>query len=106
MAQTIFKFPPDVYGFTTNASDKTVLAERKIFCKEKNLHPIFPLSDLEHIELEIRLSKKYGKEFNEYIGKFGDVPKAYKLAEAMNRKSYLLAYYMRMEENAKKTVSM
>lgn len=90
----IFKFPPDEYGFTTDASNETVLAERQIFCEAHNIHPRFPMSDLEHIEFEIYLSRKYREEFIEYLLSIGRLNHGYQTVKAMSRESYLLAYYI------------
>lgn len=106
----IFKFPPDEYGFTIDASNETVLAERQIFCKAHNIHPRFPMSDLEHIEFEIYLSKKHRKEFIEYLESIGGLNHGYLTIGAMNRRSFLLRYYIdRRAEcgaNEKTTVSV
>lgn len=93
MAQTIFKFPPDEYGFTTDANNETVLAERKIFCEENHIHPIFPMSDIEHIAFEIYLSRKYREEFIDYLESIGGLNHGYLTIEAMSRRSFLLRYY-------------
>lgn len=106
----IFKFPPDEYGFTTDASNETVLAERQIFCEAHNIHPRFPMSDLEHIEFEIYLSRKYREEFIEYLLQFGGLNNTYRLIEAKNGKSFLLRYYINRraesDTNEKATVSV
>ncbi len=96
----IFKFPPDMYGFTTDASNETVLAERKIFCEANNIHPRFPMSDAEHIAFEIYLSRKYRSEFIEYLISIGKLEHGYQTIKAMSRESFLLKYYInRRQQN-------
>lgn len=90
----IFKFPPDDYGFTTDANNEIVLAERQIFCEAHNIHPRFPMSDAEHLEFEIYLSRKYREEFKSYLLRFGGLRNTYRLVEAKNGKSFLLRYYI------------
>lgn len=97
----IFKFPPDKYGFTTDASNETVLTERQIFCKAHNIRPQFPMSDLEHIEFEIYLSRKYRKEFIQYLESIGGLNYGYLTVEAMSRRSFLLRYYIDRREKKK-----
>lgn len=102
--QTIFKYPPDKYGYTTDIMDLTVQAERESYCKEIGEPLCFPLSDNVRIELEIRLSRKYRKEFIEYLKGIGGLEIGLKTIEAQGRRSYLLNYYMeRRRQNERKT---
>lgn len=84
--QTYFKFPPDRYGRTLNMCDHTMQLERDAYCKRIGEPSHFPLSDIQHIEFEIYMSKKYRKEFVEYLKKIGG------LSNAKN-KSYAICFF-------------
>lgn len=102
--QTIFKFPPDEYGFTTNMSDPAVIQERNEYCNRIGEPTHFPLSDIQHIEFEIELSKKYRKEFKEYLNGIGGLEAGYNTIVASGRTSILLNYYIeRRRQNERKT---
>lgn len=104
MMQTFFKFPPDVYGRTLNMCDHTMQLEREAYCKRIGEPSHFPLSDIQHIEFEIDMSKKYKKEFVEYLKSIGGLEIGLKTIEAQGRRSYLLNYYMeRRHQNERKT---
>ena len=92
--QTYFKFPPDRYGRTLNMCDHTMQLERDAYCKKIGEPSHFPLSDIQHIEFEIYMSKKYRKEFAEYLKKIGGLEIGLKTIEAQGKVSFLLNYYM------------
>lgn len=100
----MFKYPPDEYGYTTDMRNHTVQAERELYCKEIGEPPHFPMSDIERIEFEIMLSRKYRKDFVDYLKSIGGLEIGLKTIEAQNRRSYLLNYYMeRRRQNERKT---
>lgn len=102
--QTFFKFPPDDYGRTLNMCDHTMQLEREAYCKTLGEPSHFPLSDIQHIEFEIKMSKKYRKEFIEYLNNSGGLEASLRVIEAQNRVSFLLNYYMeRRRQNERKT---
>lgn len=102
--QTIFKYPPDNYGFTTDMNNPTVIQERNAFCKRIGEPTHFPLSDIQHIEFEIELSRKYRKEFKEYLNNIGGLEAGFNTIVASGRMSFLLNYYMeRRRQNERKT---
>ena len=102
--QTIFKYQPDEYGFTTNMSDPAVIQERDEYCNRIGEPTHFPLSDIQHIEFEIELSKKYRKEFKEYLNSIGGLEAGFNKIAASGRTSFLLNYYIeRRRENERKT---
>lgn len=102
--QKIFKYPPDEYGFTTDMSDPAVIQERNSYCKRIGEPTHFPLSDIQHIEFEIELSKKYRKEFVEYLNSIGGLEAGFNTIVASGRTSFLLNYYIeRRWQNERKT---
>lgn len=102
--QTFFKFPPDRYGRTLDMSDHTMQLERDAYCKRIGEPSHFPLSDIQHIEFEIYMSKKYRKEFVEYLKKIGGLNVASLTIAAMNKKSNLIEHYMeRRRQDERKT---
>lgn len=92
--QTIFKYPPDNYGFTTDIRDPAVRQERDAYCKRIGEPTHFPLSDIQRIEFEIELSRKYRKEFKEYLNGIGGLEAGFNTIIASGRMSFLLNYYM------------
>lgn len=102
--QTYFKFPPDRYGRTLNMCDHTMQLERDAYCKRIGEPSHFPLSDIQHIEFEIDMSKKYRKEYVEYLKKIGGLEIGLKTIEAQCKVSFLLNYYMECKrQNERKT---
>lgn len=99
----MFKYPPDKYGFTVDMKNQTVQTEREMYCKEIEEPVHFPLSDIQHIEFEIKLSRKYRKEFIKYLKGIGGLEIGLKTIEAQNERSFLLSYYMeRRRQNERK----
>lgn len=100
----MFKYPLDDFGYTTDMRNHTVRAERELYCKEIGEPPQFPMSDIERIEFEIMLSRKYRKEFIEYLKSIGGLEIGLKTIETQGCKSYLLNYYMeRRRRNERET---
>lgn len=98
-----FKFPPDKYGRTVNLRDHTMKTERDEYCRSIGESPNFPLSDAQHDEFEIAMSKKYRKEFTQYLKSIGGLEIGVKTVEAQNRKSTLLNHYIeRRRRNERK----
>lgn len=101
--QTFFKFPPDMYGRTVDMRDHTMQLEREAYCKRIGESPHFPLSDIQHIEFEIDMSKKYRREFIEHLKKIGGLEIGLKTIEAQSKVSFLLNFYMeRRRQNERK----
>ncbi len=90
--QMYFKFPPDKYGRTVDLRNHVMKAERDKYCKSIGESPYFPLSDSQYNEFEIAMSKKYRKEFTQYIKGIGGLEIGIKTIAAQNRESSLLNY--------------
>ena len=102
--QKIFKYPPDKYGFTTDMRESAVIQERNAYCDRIGEPTHFPLSDIRRIEFEIELSKKYRKEFREYLNSIGGLEAGFSTIVASGRTSFLLNYYIeRRRQNERKT---
>lgn len=92
--QTMFKYLPDKYGFTVDMNDPVAKQERDAYHKRIGEPIHFPLSDVQQIEFEIELSRKYRKEFKEYLNSIGGLEAGFNTIVASGRMSFLLNYYM------------
>lgn len=104
--QTYFKFPPDKYGRTVDMRDHTMQIERDKYCERIGESKHFPLSDIQHIEFEIEMSKKYRKEFIEYLNSSGGLEASLRVVEAQNRVSFLLNYYIKRRRQSERKTAL
>ncbi|MCQ2484774.1 MAG: hypothetical protein MJ168_05510 [Clostridia bacterium] len=93
------------YGRIVNLANGKVHGEYVKYKIINGKHAEFPLSDIDFVDFEIYVSKRYKKDFTTFVNAYGGIASAKKCFDTASKSSWLLNYWAERIEEFENTFS-